>query len=76
MGCSCSYHTIRYSLAAVDHQTDRFGMSYRGLMALQAGVLVALTQSIPEHQVLLFGVLGVRVKVISLVKLGLTKFTN
>jgi len=39
-----------------------FGMSYRGLMALQAGVLVALTQSIPEHQVLLFGVLGVRVK--------------
>jgi len=37
-------------------------MSYHGLMALQAGVLVALTQSIPEHQVLLFGVVGVRVK--------------
>jgi hypothetical protein len=33
------------------------------MMALQAGVLVALTQQIPEHQVLLFGVLGVRVKV-------------
>jgi len=35
-------------------------------MALQAGVLVALTQQIPEHQVLIFGVLGVRVKVNSL----------
>lgn len=32
-------------------------------MALQASVLVALTQQIPEHQVLLFGALGVRVKV-------------
>lgn len=37
------------------------------MMALQAGVLVALTQQIPEHQVLLFGALGVRVKVCSLV---------
>jgi len=39
-----------------------FVMSYHGLKALQAGVLVALTQSIPEHQILLFGVFGVRVK--------------
>ncbi|KAF8338281.1 eukaryotic integral membrane protein-domain-containing protein [Cantharellus anzutake] len=37
-------------------------MSYRGLMALQAGILVALTQAIPEHQILLFGALGIRVK--------------
>jgi len=42
-------------------------MSYHGTMALQAGVLVALTQQIPEHQVLIFGALGVRVKVNSLV---------
>ena len=40
-------------------------MSYNGLMALQVGMLVAFTQAIPEHQILLFGALGVRVKVIS-----------
>ena len=40
-------------------------MSYNGLMALQTGILVAFTQAIPEHQILLFGALGVRVKVIS-----------
>ncbi|KAF9513593.1 hypothetical protein BS47DRAFT_1296004 [Hydnum rufescens UP504] len=39
-----------------------FGMAYNGLMALQVGVLVALTQAIPEHQILLFGALGVRIK--------------
>lgn len=33
-------------------------------MALQVGILVALTQQIPEHQVLLFGVVGTRVKVL------------
>lgn len=32
-------------------------------MALQTGVLVAFTQMIPEHQVQLFGVLKLRVKV-------------
>ena len=32
-------------------------------MALQTGVLVAFTQMIPEHQVQLFGVLKMRVKV-------------
>lgn len=39
-----------------------YGSSYRGMMALQAGFLVAFTQLIPEHQVQLFGVLKVRVK--------------
>ena len=32
-------------------------------MALQTGILVAFTQLIPEHQVQVFGVLKVRVKV-------------
>jgi hypothetical protein len=41
-------------------------MSYHGTMALQTGILVALTQQIPEHQVLLFGTFGVRVKVLQL----------
>ncbi|KNZ57773.1 uncharacterized protein VP01_2077g6 [Puccinia sorghi] len=39
-----------------------YGSSYRGMMALQAGFLVAFTQLIPEHQVQLFGVIKVRVK--------------
>ncbi|KAF8323038.1 DUF1751-domain-containing protein [Clavulina sp. PMI_390] len=39
-----------------------FTMNYHGMMALQVGMLVALTQQIPEHQVLLFGMYGVRVK--------------
>ena len=38
-------------------------MDYHGQMALQAGLLVAFTQIIPEHQVQVFGVLKVRVKV-------------
>lgn len=38
-------------------------MNYRGLMALQTGCLVAFTQIIPEHQVQVFGMLKVRVKV-------------
>jgi hypothetical protein len=38
-------------------------MEYHGQMALQIGVLVAFTQLIPEHQVQLFGVLKMRVKV-------------
>ncbi|MBW0485187.1 hypothetical protein O181_024902 [Austropuccinia psidii MF-1] len=39
-----------------------YGMSYRGLMALQTGFLVAFTQLIPEHQVQLFGLIKIRVK--------------
>lgn len=38
-------------------------MIYRGQSALQCGILVAFTQLIPEHQVQLFGVLKLRVKV-------------
>jgi hypothetical protein len=38
-------------------------MVYRGQSALHCGILVAFTQLIPEHQVQLFGVLKVRVKV-------------
>lgn len=38
-------------------------MEYHGQMALQTGILVAFTQLIPEHQVQVFGVLKVRVKV-------------
>ena len=32
-------------------------------MALQAGILVAFTQAIPEHQIQVFGVFSARVKV-------------
>jgi len=32
-------------------------------MALQAGILVAFTQAIPEHQLQVFGVFKARVKV-------------
>ena len=43
--------------------THSFGQSYHGMMALQAGFLVAFTQIIPEHQVqLLGGMLKLRVK--------------
>jgi hypothetical protein len=38
-------------------------MRYHGQMALQIGLLVAFMQLIPEHQVQLFGVFRVRVKV-------------
>ncbi|KAH7107056.1 DUF1751-domain-containing protein [Auriculariales sp. MPI-PUGE-AT-0066] len=38
------------------------GQQYFGTTAVQAGILVAFTQIIPEHQVQLFGVLRVRVK--------------
>lgn len=38
-------------------------MIYRGQSALQTGILVAFTQLIPEHQVQLFGVIKMRVKV-------------
>ena len=41
-----------------------YEMKYHGQMALQTGVLVAFTQMIPEHQVQLFGVLKMRVKVL------------
>ena len=40
-------------------------------MALQTGILVAFTQLIPEHQVQVFGVLKVRVKVSSYKPAGL-----
>lgn len=48
--------------------TDRFryGVEYHGLMALQAGILVAYTQLIPEHQIQILGTFKVRVKVRSL----------
>jgi Eukaryotic integral membrane protein (DUF1751) len=52
---------------SLSNSRPSFGMAYNGLMALQVGVLVALTQAIPEHQILLFGTLGVRMKVISVV---------
>lgn len=42
---------------------DRYGMQYRGQMALQIAVAVAFTQLIPEHQIQLFGIYRVRVKV-------------
>jgi hypothetical protein len=38
-------------------------MVYRGQSALQVGILVAFTQIIPEHQVQLFSVIKMRVKV-------------
>lgn len=38
-------------------------MNYRGVEALQAGVLVAFTQLMPEHQIQLFYLLKMRVKV-------------
>jgi hypothetical protein len=40
-----------------------FGIQYHGQMALQAGILVAFTQAIPEHQIQVFGVFNARVKV-------------
>ena len=40
-----------------------FEIQYHGQMALQAGMLVAFTQAIPEHQLQLFGVFKARVKV-------------
>ncbi|KAI0652030.1 DUF1751-domain-containing protein [Trametes meyenii] len=39
-----------------------YGQAYHGQMALQIGVLVAFTQTIPEHHVQLFGVIKARVK--------------
>lgn len=38
-------------------------MQYHGQMALFISVLVAFTQLIPEHQVQIFGIFKVRVKV-------------
>jgi len=39
-----------------------FGIQYHGQMALQAGILVAFTQAIPEHQIQIFGIFKARVK--------------
>lgn len=51
------------SAKADQNGIHRFGQSYHGMMALQAGFLVAFTQIIPEHQVqLLGGMLKLRVK--------------
>ncbi|KAI9617415.1 hypothetical protein KEM48_004868 [Puccinia striiformis f. sp. tritici PST-130] len=47
-----------------------YGSSYRGMMALHAGFLVAFTQLIPEHQVQLFGVIKVRVKNLPMIYVG------
>lgn len=41
----------------------RFGIQYHGQMALQAGILVAFTQAIPEHHIQILGVFKARVKV-------------
>ena len=40
-----------------------YGVQYHGQMALQAGILVAFTQLMPEHQIQILGVFRVRVKV-------------
>ena len=40
-----------------------FEIQYHGQMALQAGILVAFTQAIPEHQIQVFGFFKARVKV-------------
>jgi len=47
-----------------------YGMTYSGQMALQAALLVAFTQLIPEHQVQLFGMLKMRVKQIPMLYVG------
>ncbi|KAG8903318.1 hypothetical protein FRB99_003450 [Tulasnella sp. 403] len=47
-----------------------YGMYYRGLMALQAGCLVAFTQIIPEHQIQLLGVFKVRIKRLPMIYVG------
>lgn len=39
-----------------------YGVQYHGQMALQAGILVAFTQLMPEHQIQILGVFRVRVK--------------
>ena len=41
----------------------RSGIQYHGQMALQAGIMVAFTQAIPEHQIQILGVFKARVKV-------------
>jgi hypothetical protein len=43
--------------------TDRYGLPYHGQSGLQTGFLVAFTQLIPEHQIQVFGVVKMRVKV-------------
>ncbi|KAG8862760.1 hypothetical protein FRB96_000770 [Tulasnella sp. 330] len=47
-----------------------FGMAYHGQMGLQAAILVAFTQVIPEHQVQLFGALKMRVKQLPMLYVG------
>jgi hypothetical protein len=48
--------------------TDRYGLPYHGQSGLQTGFLVAFTQLIPEHQIQVFGVVKMRVKVGSQLK--------
>ncbi|EGG00316.1 uncharacterized protein MELLADRAFT_118047 [Melampsora larici-populina 98AG31] len=55
-----------------DSGTFLYGMSYHGMMALQAGFLVAFTQLIPEHLVQLFGVIKIRVKNLPMLYVGLS----
>lgn len=55
-----------------DSGTFLYGMGYHGLMALQAGFLVAFTQLIPEHLVQLFGVIKIRVKNLPMLYVGLS----
>jgi hypothetical protein len=40
-----------------------YGLPYHGLSGLQVGFLVAFTQLIPEHQIQVFGIIKMRVKV-------------
>lgn len=47
----------------------RYGLPYHGLTGLQVGFLVAFTQLIPEHQLQMFGIIKMRVKVGSLAEL-------
>lgn len=47
-----------------------YGLPYHGLTALQIGFLVAFTQLIPEHQLQMFGLIKMRVKV-CLLSMGL-----
>lgn len=59
-----SRHGNRH-VSPLEPQSDdiRSGTAYHGLSGLQSGFLVAFTQIIPEHQIQLFGVIKVRVKV-------------
>lgn len=63
LSCTLTY-TWMYVLAHGRLRFSSYSQEYRGQMAIQAAVLVAYTQIIPEHQIVLFGSnLKIRVKV-------------